>query len=111
MPDASLLLELCDILKITANELLCGKRLSEEEQRLESEKNVMAYLVTREELENLQIFTEILVCAGIVIACTLTSVVAETVVEKVVTLLCGIFVWGVGLWLRIKVRRALQKIV
>ena len=110
MPDASLILMLCEILDISTNELLCGKRLSEDDQKAESEKNTMAYLVTKEELESLQILTEILVCAGIVIACTLTSVVAETVAEKIVTIICGVFVWGFGLWLRIKVRRALGRI-
>lgn len=110
MPDASLLLELCEILNISANELLCGKRLSEEEQKVEAEKNTMAYLVTREELEKLQILTEILVLAGIVIACTLTSVLAVTVMEKIMTLACGCFVWGFGLWLKIKVRKAINGI-
>lgn len=110
LPDASLFLELCDILKISANELLCGRRLSEEEQKRESEKSTVAYLVTKDELENMLILTEILICAGIAIACTLASVVAETLAQKIVTLVCGGFVWGFGIWLRVKIYRALRGI-
>ena len=42
MPDASLMLELCETLHISVNELLCGKRLNELEERKESEQNTLA---------------------------------------------------------------------
>jgi len=108
MPDASLLLGLCNILKISANELLCGRRLNEEEQKLEAEKSTVAYLVTKDELQNMLILTEILICAGIAIACTLASVVAETLAQKIITLVCGCFVWGFGIWMRVRVYKALR---
>ena len=41
MPDSSVMLELCGILKITVNDLLCGERLSRDNYALELEKNLI----------------------------------------------------------------------
>lgn len=57
MPDASLMLELCEALHISINELLCGKRLNELEERKESEQNTLAMFMAKNELENLRILT------------------------------------------------------
>lgn len=59
MPDASLMLELCEALHISVNELLCGKRLNELEERKESEQNTLAMFMAKHELENLRVFNRI----------------------------------------------------
>lgn len=41
MPDASLMLHLCDILGITANELLSGERIAMEDYKKRAEENLM----------------------------------------------------------------------
>ena len=82
MPDASLMLELCEALHISVNELLCGKRLNELEERKESEQITM----------------------------TLTSAVAKTTIQKMITLAVGCFVWGYGIYMRIRLGKAINRI-
>lgn len=109
IPDVSILLELCEILDISVNELLCGKQLNEKEEQKEAEENTLTMLMAKGELENFRILTEILVFAGIIIATTLTSILAVTVIQKIITLVTGCFVWGYGLWMRIKVGKAIKR--
>ena len=49
MPDSSIMLELCDILGITVNELLCGERVEPEKLQQASEENLIALKKTEEE--------------------------------------------------------------
>ena len=110
MPDASLMLELCETLHISVNELLCGKRLNELEERKESEQNTLAMFMAKNELENLRILTELLIFIGIIITMTLTSVVADTAIQKMITLAVGCFVWGYGIYMRIRLGKAINRI-
>lgn len=71
LPHTDLLLNICSILDITLNELLCGERLSQEMEKIETQKNVLKTVITKRELETLAILTEILICAGIIISITL----------------------------------------
>ncbi len=48
MPDSSIMLELCDILKISVNELLCGEKISMENN---SQKNEELLLNMANEVE------------------------------------------------------------
>lgn len=48
MPDSSIMLELCDILKISVNELLCGERLNMENN---DKKNEQILLDMAKEIE------------------------------------------------------------
>lgn len=110
LPDVSIMLELCEILNISVNELLCGKRLNESEEKIESEQNTLTMLVAKKKLETFKILTKILILSGIVIATTLTSVLAKTPPQKVITLASGSFVWGYGLWMRVKIGKTIQSI-
>lgn len=110
MPDASIMLELCEILGITVNELLCGQRLSEAEEKKESEQNALTMVGAKKELENLKILTEVLIFAGIIIAITITNVLAVTIVQKIITIAVGCFVWGYGLYMRVKLGKTIMKI-
>ncbi|HOO79205.1 MAG TPA: helix-turn-helix transcriptional regulator [Lachnospiraceae bacterium] len=110
MTDISIMLELSEILGITVNELLSGKELTEMEEKRENDYNTIATLVTKSELETMQMIAEILILAGIIIAITLTSLIAETSLQKVVTLAVGGVVWGIGFWLRIKMKKTINRL-
>lgn len=51
MPDASIMLELCDLLNITVNELLTGERLDMDHYKNQAEQNLLE-LSRQEELNN-----------------------------------------------------------
>lgn len=46
IPDSSIMLELCEVLDISVNELLCGENISNEEYRLKADKNILALIDT-----------------------------------------------------------------
>lgn len=110
LPDVSLMKELCNILDISLNELFEGKRLSDKEISINNEKNIINILSTKKRLETLLIFTEILVLIGIIITITLRSLLASTSTEKIIIILLGSFVWGFGIFLRIKIRKILNNL-
>lgn len=49
LPDSSIMLELCDVLKITANDLLCGEVISMENYSKELENNLLDMVKQKEE--------------------------------------------------------------
>ena len=110
VPDVSIMLELCDELEISVNELLCGRHLDMEEEKMENNNNILKLPLAKEKMENLQIASEVLIFAGIIISTTFTGIVADSNIEKICTLLVGAFVWGYGIWMRIKLRKALKDI-
>ena len=110
MPDLSLYEPLCEALGVQISELLYAKRMSIDEKAVQGEKTALNLIMTKSQLETFSIFTELLILVGIIISITLTKVLATTTFEMIVTLVCGWFVWGFGLMLRVKVRKAIQKL-
>ena len=110
MPDLSLYEPLCEVLGIQVSELLYAKRMSNDEQAAQGEKTALNLIMTKSQLETFSIFTELLILVGIIISITLTKILATTTFQMVSTLVCGWFVWGFGLMLRVKVRKAIQKL-
>lgn len=110
MPDISIMKELCDVLDITINELIEGKELSQSEEQTLADKNIISILTTKSKLENMQILTEILIFIGIIISITLTSILATTTIERIITLIIGSFVWLFGIVLRVKLKKAINKL-
>jgi len=109
MPDMSLYEPLCEALGIEISELLYARKMTGEEKVECGETSALTLLVTRSQLETFAIFAEILVFVGIIISITLTGMLATTFIEMIVTLISGWFVWGFGLFLRVRIRRALMK--
>lgn len=107
LPDVSIMRELCEILDVSLNELFEGQILTSKELKNSLEKNIMIIMMTKEQLEIMQIFTEILIFAGIIITITLRSTMAITKIQKFLVILIGIFVWGFGIFLRIRIKKAL----
>ncbi len=108
MPDMSLYEPLCRALGIQVSELLYARRISDDERTDLGEKTALNMLTTKSKLETFAIFTEILIFIGIVISITLTKFLADTVPEMIITLISGLFVWGFGLVLRVKIRKMLR---
>lgn len=110
IPDVSIMLELCDELEISVNELLCGRHLDMEEEKIENTNNILKVPLVKKKIQNLQIASEVLIFAGIIISITFTSILADSDIEKIFTLMVGAFVWGYGIWMRIKLRKTLKEI-
>lgn len=61
MPDSSIMLDLCDILGISANDLLCGEIVTMENYKKELEKNLLDMLKQKEESDKKLLSLEILI--------------------------------------------------
>lgn len=64
----------------------------------------------KSQLETLRLLTEMLIVIGIIISITLAKFVADNTVQLIVTLICGWFVWGCGIALRVKVRKEIKEL-
>ena len=71
-----------------------------------SNKNAYSLLITKNELENIQILTELLIFSSLIITGILTKVVAVTVIQRIITIVVGIFIFSFGIFLIIKLRNA-----
>lgn len=109
MPDLSMYKDLSNALEISVIELLNGEKLSNEEKNNISDENIINVFYSKKAIENMQILVEILIFVGIIISITITSVVAKTNIHKIITLISGCFVWGYGIFLRVKLRKILNQ--
>lgn len=107
MPDISLYEPLCEALDIQISELLYAKRMTDSEKTEQGEKSALNIFKTKSQLETFGILTEILIIIGIIITVTLTKMLAVTTAQMIITIICGCFVWGFGLMLRVKIRKAI----
>ena len=96
LPEVSLMLPLCEELRINVNELLCGERLTDADYKTKAEVNMMD--LVQENRENKKRFTQaalcgsitiIAVCALIVIAAYIELPVAVRIALIVLALLTG----------------------
>ena len=65
LPEASLMLPLCEVLHITVNDLLTGERVSEVDYRKQAEENMMN--LVQENEENRRHLVLSLICGGVTI--------------------------------------------
>ncbi len=110
MPDMSLYEPLCKELDVNVSELLYAKKMMDSEKIEQGEKTALGIFKTKSSLETFGIFTEILIVVGIIITITLTKVLADTTPQMIITMICGCFVWGFGLVLRVKIRNAIREL-
>ena len=61
LPDASIMLKLCEILGITVNDLLSGEVVAEASQRAESENNMLGLVAAKENADKLLLRAEIII--------------------------------------------------
>lgn len=79
LPDASIMLELCRLLQISVNDLLCGEVVDVEHRNEQTEKNLLEMIRQKEEADRQLLTAEIYIGAlGVVIffACVFTAVFA-----------------------------------
>ena len=107
MPDISLYESLCKALDIQLSELLYSKKMTNVEKAEHGEKSALNIFRTKSQLETFAIFTEILIIVGTIITIMLTKMLAVTAVQMFIIIICGCFVWGFGLILRVKIRKAI----
>ena len=105
LPDISLLKELGEVFNVTIDELISGKRMTADEQKKLLNESIVEIYTSRRRVENLQILTELLIFAGILITITLTSFISKSVTEKIITVCIGSFVWTFGIILRVLLRK------
>ncbi|MBE6577659.1 MAG: helix-turn-helix domain-containing protein [Ruminococcaceae bacterium] len=80
MPDSSIMLELCDILGITVNDLLCGKVVLMENYNKELEKNLLETVKQKQEADKRLLRIEILmgvVFVGIMLSACVIAAYAQ----------------------------------
>ena len=79
MPDVSLMLPLCEILHITVNDLLTGKRVFENEYQNKAEENMMDLI--RENAENKERMTLSIICGVITVIAVCALVMLASYLE------------------------------
>lgn len=72
--------------------------------------NSISIITTKKELENMRILTEVLILTGIIVVMTLSKFFVTTIIQEIITHIVGWFIWGYGLFLRIKIKKAAEKI-
>ncbi|MBE6683311.1 MAG: helix-turn-helix transcriptional regulator [Ruminococcaceae bacterium] len=94
MPDSSLMLELCDILKITVNDLLYGEVVSMDNYNKELENNLLQAVKDKEQSDKRLLFMEIVVgVACLVVFLALSAVATFVEMEewlKILLILIGL---------------------
>lgn len=110
MPDLSLYEPLCKALGIQISELLYSKKMKDYEKTIQGEKSALNILKTKSQLETFEILTEILIVIGIIITITLTKILAVTIIQMIIIIISGCFIWSFGLILRIKIKKAIMKL-
>lgn len=80
MPDSSIMLTLCEILKITVNDLLCGEVISMDNYNKELENNLLEMVREKEKADKHLLFLEIVIGA-ILLALMLALVMVASLVQ------------------------------
>ena len=83
MPDSSIMLELCDILEITVNDLLSGEVVTVDNYNKEMEKNLLEMVKQKEEADKRLLFLEIVIgvlCVAVML--TLCMIAAYAQIEE-----------------------------
>ena len=94
LPDTSIMLELCDELKITVNDLLCGEVVSMSNYNKELEKNLLDAVKEKQEADKRLLFTEYAL-GGVVLVfflalCAVASFVAMEEWLRITLVLIGL---------------------
>ena len=94
LPDSAIMLELCEILGITVNDLLYGEVISMENYNKEMEKNLLEMIKQKEEADRRLLSLEIVVgviCVVIMLAlCIIAAYVPMDDWLRIVLIVCGI---------------------
>jgi len=109
LPDASIMLDLCDILKIKVNDLLSGEVVTVDNYNEKLEKNLIEMVREKELADKRLLFLEIIICA-LATALLLGVLTAATVIEmpqwaRVVLIALGFAAFLVGATYALKIEQ------
>lgn len=94
MPDSSIMLELCGILKITVNDLLCGEVIKVDNYNKELEKNLLEIVKEKERADKRLLTMEIVtgfLCVGVMLVlCAVAAYVQMEEWLRVLLILVGL---------------------
>ncbi len=79
MPDSSIMLELCDVLKISVNDLLCGEIVKMDNYNKELENNLLEMVKQKEQADKRLLSLEIIIGAILLTVMLVLSAVASLV--------------------------------
>ena len=99
MPDASIMMELCEILDITVNELFCGEHVQEEEYQMKAEMNLVELFNNKKNrilLTIISVMASLLQASGIIIAVTFPSILHMDLTQNIVIRVIGVFIFVCG---------------
>lgn len=101
MPDSSIMLELCDELDISVNELLSGEMIIMDNYNKVAEENFIKFQKEKEDSDKRLLFTEIIIGSIVTISFLLMiflSIFAiENIVWKTITIIVGIVIFIIGI--------------
>ena len=109
MPDSSIMLDLCDVLIITVNDLLSGEVVSMENYNKELENNLFEMVRQKEQADkrllSLEVFIGVLVSAVFLALVFVTSFVPMADWLRIVLIVIGIVVFAVGIAYAIRIEQ------
>ena len=101
MPDSSIMLELCDELDISVNELLSGEMIRMDNYNKVAEENFIKFQKEKEDSDKRLLFTEIIIGSIVTISFLLMiflSIFAiENIAWKTITIIVGIVIFIIGI--------------
>lgn len=87
MPDSSIMLELCEILEISVNDLLCGEVITMDQYNKKSESNLLEAVKQKEAADKRLLALELLICfIFIVVMLTLCAIASFAPIEDALRL-------------------------
>ena len=101
MPDSSIMLELCDILKISVNDLLCGEVVTMDNYNKELENNLLEMINQKEQADKrllaLEIFIGVVVSVVLFILILMASFVHMADWLRVILIIIGFIIFAIGI--------------
>ena len=109
MPDASIMLDLCELLKINVNELLSGERLDTASYKEKAEDNLLELHLQEEKVNKKMLGLEIVIGTISVISFCVMLIIAAgaemPIWARVILIITGSFVLALGIFYSIKIER------
>ena len=109
MPDSSVMLELCDILGITVNELLTGERLKMDDYDKKAENNLVEITRQKEETDKRLLKAEIII--GIIAVIILfTAIAVGSLVDlpdyaRIIIIFCGFIIFLIAMLFLVRIEQ------
>jgi len=109
MPDSSIMLELCDVLGISVNDLLCGEVVTMDNYNKELENNLLEMIKQKEQADKRLLRLEIFI--GVVVSLILFAlVIVASFVEmpdwlRIVLIVAGIIPFAIGIAYAIRIEQ------